>query len=112
MRDLTFIWEESPDNAFTVRALIHGQTVGIACGHWNDRTCELEWVNIVANWQRHGVGTSLVRQVQCHFRHITACPINSAGVALVRHCGFTPSPESTVDWTWSEDPALTSDRDF
>mgnify|MGYP005867789393 CR=1 FL=1 len=112
MPDLRLIWEESAGNTFTVRALVRGRTVGVARGHWSECTCELEWVGVQAEWRRCGVGHSLVRQVQSHFRHITACPVNADGAALIRGCGFVPSPESVVCWTWSENGLLIDDRDF
>ena len=112
MDGLELVWEEHGGHAFALKALVDGQVVGQACGHWEPYACELERVEVTETWRRHGVGQSLVHEVQAHADHVKACAVSAAGAKLLRECGFEDFAEPDADWVWPPDWASAGDRDF
>ena len=113
MESLELIWEDVPGGAFTATAFVRGQVVGHAVGRWTgDDSCELELVEVLEGWRRRGIGNALVRAVQARTYHITARTASEAGARLLGRCGFVADEEPTAPWSWSEQLASTTDRDF
>lgn len=78
---------------------IHGQDAGVLVVHWQEKTGVLELIELLPDFQHHGVGTAVIHdlQQQARARHLPLAlhvlKANQAAHQLYERLGFTVSEE-------------------